>query len=61
MFPNIFPIGVMIFPGKVSAMKKQMLPADDKNAISPFLNSFVDLSIPESTTVSKYAILFPRK
>ena len=61
MFPNIFPIGVIILPGDVSSIKKQILLADDKNAMSPFLNSFVDLSIPESTVVSKYAILFPRK
>jgi len=35
-------------------MKKQMLPDDGKNATSPFLNSDLALSIPESITVSKY-------
>jgi len=41
-------------------MKKQMLPDDGKNATSPFLNSDLALSIPESTAVSKYKILCPK-
>jgi hypothetical protein len=42
-------------------MKKQTLPVDGKNATSPFLNSDLDLSIPESILVSKYAILCPNR
>lgn len=38
-----------------------MLPDEGKNAMSPFLNSVLARSIPESTAVSKYAILFPRR
>jgi len=58
--PN-FPIGVIVFPDATSFMKKQMLPDDDKNATSPFLNSDFALSVPESTFVSKYKILFPKR
>ena len=61
MFSDIFPIRVIDFPGFESIMKKHMLPDAGKNATSPFLNSFLDLSIPESTEVSKYAILFPNR
>jgi len=42
-------------------MKKQILLYDGKNATSPFLNSDLALSIPESITVSKYKILFPNR
>jgi len=38
-----------------------MLPLIGKNAISPFLNSFLGRSIPEFIGVSKYAMLFPSK
>lgn len=41
--------------------KKHKLPVEGKNATSPFLNSVLDLSIPESILDSKYKILFPRK
>ena len=54
--PNL-PIGVMIFAEETSLMKKQTLPEDGKNATSPFLNSDLDLSIPESMLVSKYKML----
>jgi len=43
----------MIFPGDASSIKKQMLPADEKNVTSPFLNSFLALSVPESIADSK--------
>ncbi len=55
------PIGVMDFANMASFRKKQMLPVDGKNATSPFLNSVLDLSIPESILVSKYKMLFPRR
>ncbi len=56
-----FPIGVIVFPDVTSLIKKQMLPVEGKNATSPFLNSDLALSIPESTEVSKYKILCPNK
>ena len=46
-------MGVIDLPGVESAIKKQMLPEDDENATSPFLNSFLALSVPESILVSK--------
>lgn len=55
-----FPIGVIVFEKTTSCVKKQMLPDDGKNATSPFLNSDLALSVPESTLVSKYKILFPK-
>jgi len=61
VLPTSFPIGVMVFPETTSFMKKQTLPVDGKNATSPFLNSDLDLSIPESILVSKYAILCPNR
>ena len=54
-------MGVMVFVNTASFRKKQILPVDGKNATSPFLNSDLDLSIPPSTWVSKYEILFPNR
>jgi hypothetical protein len=54
-------MGVIVFPDTTSLMKKQILPDEGKNATSPFLNSDLALSIPESILVSKYKILCPNK
>ena len=48
-----FPMGVIDFANMESSRKKQILPVEGRNATSPFLNSILDLSIPESTLVSK--------
>jgi predicted transcriptional regulator of viral defense system len=60
-FSTSLPIGVIVLPGTESAIKKHMLPEDEANATSPFLNSFRGLSFPESIDVSKYAMFFPIK
>ena len=60
MLPLVLPIGVIVFP-VVSLMKKQMLPEDARNAISPFLNSDLARSVPESMAVSRYRILDPNR
>ena len=46
-------MGVIIFVDSTFLIKKQKLPVEGKNAISPFLNSDLARSIPESTLVSK--------
>ena len=46
-------MGVIVFEKTTSWVKKQMLPDEGKNATSPFLNSDLARSIPESTLVSK--------
>jgi len=51
-------MGVIVFDADTSPEKKQILPFAGKKAMSPFLNSFLGLSIPESIDVSKYEILF---
>ena len=61
MSPISFPIGVIVLVNTASFRKKQILPVEGKNATSPFLNSVLDLSIPESTLVSKYEMLLPNK
>ncbi len=61
ILPASLPIGVMVFAKTASLRKKQMLPVEGKNATSPFLNSERDLSMPESTPVSKYRMLFPKR
>ena len=59
VLPPSVPIGVMVFADLTSCIKKQMLPVEGKKATSPFLNSDLALSMPESITVSKYKMLFP--
>jgi len=54
-------MGVIVLPDVTSVIKKQMLPDEGKNATSPFLNSVLALSIPESMLVSKYKILCPNR
>ena len=54
-------MGVIAFVKIASFRKKHTLPEEGKYATSPFLNSVLDLSIPELTFVSKYKILFPNK
>lgn len=61
MFLPNFPMGDIVFPDAMSLIKKQILPVEGKNATSPFLNSDLALSIPESITVSKYKILRPNR
>ena len=46
----------MAFADRESLRKKQTLPDEGRNATSPTRNSVLDLSIPESTAVSKYRI-----
>ncbi len=53
MLSESFPIGVIVLPDTTSFVKKQKLPDEGKNATSPFLNSDLARSIPESTEVSK--------
>ena len=55
------PMGVILFVKTVSLRKKQMLPLEGKNATSPFLNSVLDRSTPESILDSKYRIFFPSR
>ena len=59
--PSSLPIGVIAFVNTASFKKKHRLPVEGKNATSPFLNSVLDLSIPESILDSKYRMLFPSK
>ena len=54
-------MGVIVFMDSTLPTKKQKLPVEGKNATSPFLNSDLDLSIPESTLVSKYTMLLPNR
>ncbi len=44
-----------------SDRKKQMLPVDGMKATSPFLNSFLGRSAPESIAVPRHTMLLPRK
>jgi hypothetical protein len=46
-------MGVIVFADSTGPIKKQKLPVEGKNATSPFLNSDLARSIPESTLVSK--------
>ena len=48
----ILPIKLIDFTFDESAKKKQILPSYGINAISPFLNSVLGRSIPESIAVS---------
>ena len=59
MSPVTLPMGVIVFPNVTLFRKKQMLPVDGKNAISPLLNSDLALSMPESRLVSTYSMLPP--
>ena len=52
---------VIVFTDSAFPTKKHRLPVEGRNATSPFLNSDLVLSIPESTLVSKYTILLPNK
>ncbi|KAG2475417.1 MAG: hypothetical protein NPMRIOTA_170012 [Nitrosopumilales archaeon] len=52
MFERIFPIGLIALEEISSLKKKHIELFDVKNAISPFLNSFLPLSTPVSIAVS---------